>query len=93
VNNTFKKIDIIKNISKKHGLPLSFSKKLVNDLLDILIQNIINNKVILKNIGTFKLIKKKERMGRNPKTKENFMITPRKSVSFISSRKINDILN
>ena len=34
-----------------------------------------------------------ERMGRNPKTKENFMITPRKSVSFISSRKINDILN
>ncbi len=93
MNNTFKKIDIIKNISKKNGLPLSFSKKLVNDLLDILIQNIINNKVILKNIGTFKLIKKKERMGRNPKTKENFMITPRKSVSFISSRKINDILN
>ena len=54
MNNTFKKIDIIKNISKKHGLPLSFSKKLVNDLLVILIQNIIKNKVILKNTGSSK---------------------------------------
>ena len=28
----------------------------------------------LKNIGTFKIINKKERIGRNPKTKEEFYI-------------------
>ena len=32
-----------------------------------------NEDLILKNLGTFKLIKKKSRIGRNPKTKRNLL--------------------
>ena len=43
----------------------------------------------LKNIGTFKLIEKKEREGRNPMTGERFIISERKTVVFNSSKNMN----
>tara|TARA_A100001015_G_scaffold12260_1_gene14482 strand:+ start:1446 stop:1736 length:291 start_codon:yes stop_codon:yes gene_type:complete len=88
LNNNLKKIDIIKNLSNKIGFSQNISKKIVNDLIDIIIENIKNDNMNLKNIGNFKLIIKKERLGRNPKTKEEFTITPRKSVSFTASKNI-----
>mgnify|MGYP001331687282 FL=1 len=88
MNNNLKKIDIIKNLSNKIGFSQNISKKIVNDLIDIIIENIKNDNMNLKNIGNFKLIIKKERLGRNPKTKEEFTITPRKSVSFTASKNI-----
>ena len=47
----------------------------------------------LKNIGSFKKKDKKERIGRNPKTKEEFIIHSRKSISFTSSTKLLEKLN
>ena len=91
-NNLTKK-ELIKNLSKKTGFSLLYSKKLVNDFFEALIQNIIKNNFNLKNIGTFKVINKKERIGRNPKTKEIFTINSRKSLSFIASNNLLDILN
>ena len=45
-----------------------------------------DNDLNLKNLGSFKIINKKERVGRNPKTKEEFLIKPRKSISFTASK-------
>ena len=42
----------------------------------------------LKNIGSFSLISKKERIGRNPKTKKEYVISERKSVSFKPSKSL-----
>jgi integration host factor subunit alpha len=92
-NSTLTKRDIIKNLVKKTGLSTQYSKKLINDLLEILILNIKNDNLILKNIGKFKIIKKKKRFGRNPKTKEEFIISARKSLSFISSKNLSNIIN
>ena len=89
----FKKIDLIKDLSLKTGYSQSYSKKIVDDLINIFIQNIKSGNLNLKNIGSFKLLNKKERIGRNPKTKEEFIITSRKSLSFTSSKKIIDNLN
>ena len=89
----FKKIDLVKNLSLKTGYSQNYSKKIVDDLINIFIQNIKSGKLNLKNIGSFKLLNKKERIGRNPKTKEEFIITSRKSLSFTSSKKIIDNLN
>ena len=52
-----------------------------------------NNDLVLKNIGTFKLSKKNERIGRNPKTKEEFLISKRKSIRFIVSKNLTKVLN
>ena len=89
----FKKIDLIKDLSLKTGYSQNYSKKIVDDLINIFIQNIKSGNLNLKNIGSFKLLNKKERIGRNPKTKEQFIITSRKSLSFTSSKKIIDNLN
>ena len=91
--NNLTKIDIAKELSKKTGYSLELSKILINNLLIVLISSIKKNKLNLKNIGTFRLINKSERIGRNPITKENFVITSRKSISFISSKKLLSVVN
>ena len=87
------KIIIAKNLSLKTGFSISFSKKLIDDLILCITESIKKEKLNLKNLGTFKIINKKERKGRNPKTKEQFVITARKTIRFIPSKKISLELN
>ena len=91
--NNFTKRDIIKYLSEKTGFSELLSKSIINDLLKTLVEIIKTENLNLKNIGTFKLIDKKERIGRNPKTNEEFIISSRKSISFSSSKKIVNLLN
>jgi integration host factor subunit alpha len=93
IKGNLKKTDLIKNLSKKTGYSDLFSKKLINDLVKIIILYTKLNKLIIKGIGTFKIIDKKERLGRNPKTGEQFIITARKSIKFIASKKLTNYLN
>ncbi len=87
------KNEIIKNLSIKTGFSAQLSKKIITNLLNILSLIIKNNGLKLKGIGSFKLIKKKERIGRNPKTRKEYIISARNSVSFISSKKLLNLLN
>ena len=87
------KKEIAESLSQNTGFPLSFSKKLVNSLLNIMREQLKKNNLIIKNIGSFKLIEKNERIGRNPKTKEEFIICKRKSISFLSSKNLTNYLN
>ena len=87
------KKEIAVSLSQNTGFPLSFSKKLVNNLLNIMCEQLKKNNLIIKNIGSFKLIEKNERIGRNPKTKEEFIICKRKSISFLSSKNLTNYLN
>ncbi len=90
--NTTKK-NFIDYLSKKKGISQSLSRKLIGDLIEIFNSVLKNNDLILKNIGSFKLLNKKERLGRNPKTNKEYIIKSRKSISFISSKNLNDKLN
>ncbi len=74
------KLEISNQISLKKGFSISLSKKLTEDLISIIITNIKIGNFILKNIGSFKLLDKKERIGRNPKTREEFLIKSRRSI-------------
>ena len=87
------KKEISKNLSHKTGYPLSLSKKLVNNLIDIMCKQVKKNSLMIKNLGSFNLIEKNQRIGRNPKTKEEFVITRRKSISFSSSKNLTNSLN
>ncbi len=86
----FNKQDIINHLSYKTGYSINLSKKLINDFIDIIIINIRDGNLNLKNIGSYKLIHKNERIGRNPKTKEEFIISSRKSIRFIPSKKLSN---
>tara|TARA_Y200000002_G_C22226930_1_gene473904 strand:- start:19 stop:312 length:294 start_codon:yes stop_codon:yes gene_type:complete len=93
MKSSLTKLDITKELSNKKGYSLIYSKKLINDLIDILIISIKNNNLKIKNIGSFKLSKKNKRLGRNPKTGEEFVISSRLSVKFTASKNILNHIN
>ena len=79
-------------------MQIGFSKKisevLLDDILLIIIENLKKNKKIkLSKFGTFTLKNKKSRIGRNPKTKENKIITSRNVVLFKPSKDFKNTVN
>ena len=87
------KKSIISNLRLKKGYSLNYSKKIIEDLIEQIIQNIGLGNLILKNLGSFKLLKKAERLGRNPKNGKIYKISARKTVKFILSANINKRIN
>ena len=87
------KIEITKILSQKTGLSSLYSKKILNDLIQIIIKQVKDNNLILKNIGTFRIISKNERIGRNPKTKEEKAISQRDVVLFKPSKEFKELIN
>ena len=65
-DKNFTKNDLIKLLSIKTGFSKNISKKLIDDLLYILIQNLLEGKLVLKNFGVFKIIKKKKKNRQKP---------------------------
>ncbi len=93
LKTNFKKDDLINNLSKKSGFSYNYSKKLINDFIEFLIINIKKNDLRLKNLGSFTLVSKKKRIGRNPKTLEEFEISARKSLIFTPSKNLLKKIN
>ena len=84
------KKDISKKINLKTGLSNSYTKQVTDDFISILKYLIKSKEISIKNFASFKIINKKERIGRNPKNKKIYKIKARKSLSFIISKKFND---
>ena len=79
-------------------MQLGFSKQIAENLIDEFSQLIVKNlekEEILKisKFGTFSIRKKKSRLGRNPKTKEEKVITERNVVLFKPSKYFKGIVN
>ena len=91
--DNLKKLDLAKKLTEKKGFSTLFSKKIIDNLIYILSVNLKKKKLNLKNVGTFKIIEKHERIGRNPKTRQIHTIAARKSISFTASKKLNKLIN
>ena len=91
--NNLTKDDICIFLSRKKGYSVLYSKKIINNLIEILIDEIKENSFNLKNIGTFKILNKKERIGRNPKTKEIYKIKARQTLAFKPSTNLSGKIN
>ena len=87
------KNEIAKELSDYFGFSNLYSKKIINDLINCIIIQVSKSDVYLKNFGIFKTSQKKQRIGRNPKTKEEFIIKARKSLRFVPSEKFKIYLN
>ena len=76
------------------GYSKNLSENLVEDVFEIILQNLIKyKKVKLSQFGTFILKKKKERIGRNPKTKESKIISERNVIIFKPSNEFKRYIN
>ena len=70
-------------ISEKMGFRVSTARKFVDLTLVLMSDGVIHDeKLMLSTFGTFHVHAKKERIGRNPRTGDEVMITPRRVVSF-----------
>ena len=86
------KKDLAKNISKKLGLSQKDSLFFVQNFFKILIDNKTSN-ININKFGTFQYKKTPKRIGRNPKTLEEFDIKPRQKLSFKPSEEIKNNIN
>ena len=94
VKKNFTRKDLSNNIYKNLGFSKNFSSIFVDDLFENLVQYLIKfNKIKISSFGTFEVITKKERVGRNPKTQVEAKISSRKIVKFrpssIFKKKVN----
>ena len=79
-------------------MQIGFSKKisetLLEDIFQIILKNIIENKKVkIAKFGTFSLRNKKQRLGRNPKTKEIKIISQRNVILFKPSKEFKEYIN
>ena len=79
-------------------MQIGFSKKISETLLEDIFQTILSNIIIHKKVkiakfGTFTLRNKKQRIGRNPKTKETKIITERNVILFKASKEFKNYIN
>ena len=94
VKKNFNRKDLSNKIYQNLGFSKNFSSSIVDDFFEIMTSELIrSNKVKISSFGTFKVMNKKERIGRNPKTKIEAIITSRKVVKFKPSIAIKKKLN
>ena len=88
------KKDIVNSIYMQIGFSKKISETLLEDLFQIILKNILtDNKVKISKFGTFSVKFKKEREGRNPKTKKTALISARRTVSFKASKELKNYIN
>ena len=85
-------------IAEAMKVEFGFNRKLcldvVNDIIDIIIEGLQSDKKVkIHNFGTFKMNNKKSRLGRNPKTKEEYNISSRNVVTFKASKVLLKFIN
>jgi integration host factor subunit alpha len=89
----FGKKDICNNISSKALISKDKSKEFFTNFLDLVISNSKYRIVKISNFGTFYTKNTPQRLGRNPKTKEEFIISKRSKLFFKPSNKIRSFIN
>ena len=94
VKKNFTRKDLSYKIYQNLGFSKSYSSTVIDNFFETLIQELLrSNKIKISSFGTFKVIHKKKRIGRNPKTKDEAIIVPRKVVKFTPSLLVKQKLN
>jgi len=89
MSKTITKLDLVNHLNEKLGLNKVESKELVEAFFDEIKKSLINNEEVkISGFGNFKILNKKERPGRNPKTGEPAIISARKVVTFKAGQKL-----
>tara|TARA_B100000401_G_C52506266_1_gene577428 strand:+ start:157 stop:456 length:300 start_codon:yes stop_codon:yes gene_type:complete len=88
------KKDLVNSVYMQIGFSKQISENLIDEFLSNIISSLITEGTLkISNFGTFSIRKKKERIGRNPKTKEEKIITSRNVVLFKPSKDFKILIN
>ena len=93
-NKNFTRKELSTKIYKNLGFSKNLSSKIVDNFFETLVSEIIKlNKIKISSFGTFSILNKKERVGRNPKTKIEAKIFSRNVVKFKPSLLLKKKIN
>lgn len=82
-STTLTRSKIAEAIHRHVGVSLAESGELVDQIIEELIAAVGRGEELkISGFATFAIRQKKQRIGRNPRTKEEVLITPRKVISF-----------
>ena len=88
------KKEIINSIYMQLGFSKKISENLLEDFLSIILNELKKNKKVkISNFGTFTIRFKKSRIGRNPKTLKQTIISDRNVILFKPSKDLKNFIN
>ena len=88
------KKDLVNLIYMQLGFSKQISENLIDDFFQTIILNLLKDKKLkLSKFGSFTVREKKSRIGRNPKTKEEKIISERNVVLFKPSKDFKEYIN
>ena len=88
------KKDLVNLVYMQLGFSKLISENLIEDFLSTIVTNIKHEKKLkLAKFGTFSIRQKKSRIGRNPKTKKEALISERNVVLFKASKEFKKYIN
>ena len=94
LKKNFSRKELVNKVYQNLGFSKNFSSILVDDFFKLIVSELKRlNKVKISSLGTFEIVNKNERIGRNPKTKIETKISARKIVRFKPSEIIKKKLN
>ncbi|MCQ2574888.1 MAG: HU family DNA-binding protein [Alphaproteobacteria bacterium] len=91
--DTITRLDLSEKIRDKFGFTTTDAYKMVEIIFDEIRQSLINKEEVkITGFGSFKILTKSARIGRNPKTGIPAIISARKVVSFHPSNDFRNIV-
>ena len=88
------KQDISLYLYSQLGLSKKMCQEITDSFFSVIVDALENGEAVrLKNFGKFKIRHKKSRIGRNPKTMEEFTISERYVVCFTPSKNLKKNIN
>jgi len=94
LKKNFTRKELFNKIYQKVGFSKNISSQIIDDFFKIINSELIqSNKIKITSFGTFEVKNKKERLGRNPKTKIEAKISSRKIVKFKPSLIFKEKIN
>ena len=86
--------EIAEAMQKEFGFNRKLCLDIVNDIINIVISGLERDKKVkIHNFGTFTLNRKNSRIGRNPKTREEYNISSRNVITFKASKTLLKFIN
>ncbi len=94
IYKNFTRKDLSEKIYKNLGISKNLSLKIIDDFFESIILEILKSeKMKISSFGTFSVLNKSERTGRNPKTKIEAKISSRKTIKFKASLLLKNKIN
>ena len=88
------KKDLVNVIYMQVGFSKQITESLIEEFFSLIVSNLYKKKSVkISKFGTFLIRSKSSRIGRNPKTKEEFLISKRISIRFVVSKNLSKVLN